>query len=245
VAPPIPVPVVAAAVVAPPIPPRVPATGAVAPPPIPGGADAAMRPLFGSKPAAAERPAPSKSKPLPSRAPVEPSAKSRVIQSVVAHPEAAGGWESGRRAFNSKAAPAGGAERGALARIQAVMAVAYWVATSDDDDEMDDDEYGAIVATFSELLGEDVDEAALESTILAWDEAIEADEEAFLAEAAAAIGAGPMRRQALEIATVVAAADDDLSDTEEEALGELAAALGYADRESERIIEGALESLEE
>ena len=56
---------------------------------------------------------------------------------------------------------------------------------------------------------------------------------------------GAVRRQALEIATVVVAADDDLSDIDEEALGELATALGFADRESERIIEKALESLEE
>jgi tellurite resistance protein len=217
------------------------------PPPLPAGAAAPKRPLFGSKPevAVAVRPAPSKSKPLPSRAPVPPTAKSRAIQSVVAHPDAASGWDSGRKAFNSKSVPSGSAQQGALARVQAVMAVAYWVATSDDDVEMNDDEYDALVATFAELLGEDVDEGALDSTIAAWDEAIEADEEAFLAEAAAAIGTGPMRRQALEIATVVAAADDDLSDTEEEALGELAAALGFADPESERIIEAALESLDE
>jgi len=173
------------------------------------------------------------------------SPKSRVLQSVLAQPEASSTWEKGRKTFNSRSAPSGGEEQDSLARGQAVMAVAYWVATSDDEDEMDSDEYDAVVDTFAELLGEDVDEDELETTIAAWDEAIEDDEEAFLAEAVEAIGHGPMRRQALEIATVVAAADDDLSDTEEEALGELASALGFADRESERIIEKALESLEE
>lgn len=44
---------------------------------------------------------------------------------------------------------------------------------------------------------------------------------------------------------MVAAADDDLSDEEEESLGELAAALDFGDRESERIIERALERLDE
>ncbi|TAK32585.1 MAG: hypothetical protein EPO40_02010 [Myxococcaceae bacterium] len=163
----------------------------------------------------------------------------------MAQPEASSAWEKGRKSFNSRSAPSGRDEQDSLARIQAVMAVAYWVATSDDEEEMDSDEYDAIVDTFAELLGEDVDEDELESTIAAWDEAIEEDEEAFLEEAVGAIGQGPMRRQALEIATVVAAADDDLSDIEEEALGELATALGFADRESERIIEKALESLEE
>lgn len=210
----------------------------------PSAVEAPKRRLFGSKPEVA--PAPERRvSPGPSKASVAVSPKSRVLQSVLAQPEASSVWEKGRKTFNSRSAPSSHDEQDSLARIQAVMAVAYWVATSDDEDEMDSDEYDAIVDTFAELLGEDVDEDELESTIAAWDEAIEEDEEAFLEEAVGAIGQGPMRRQALEIATVVAAADDDLSDPEEEALGELAAALGYADRESERIIEKALESLEE
>jgi tellurite resistance protein len=228
---------------------------AAAQPVAPAAAEAPKRRLFGSKPEVAPA-APvadrrggagpsSGLKPGPSKPTIVASPRSRVLQSVVAQPEASSTWEKGRKSFNSRSAPAGREEQDSLARIQAVMAVAYWVATSDDEDEMDDDEYDAIVDTFAELLGEDVDEAELETTIAAWDEAIEDDEEAFLAEAVEAIGQGPMRRQALEIATVVAAADDDLSDIEEEALGELATALGFADRESERIIEKALESLEE
>lgn len=246
-----------------------PTHAAVQPPPAPVAAPAPVavsadgvpkRRLFGSKaeiapPAAAVVAAPTVgerrgggiaapvSKPRP--APVAVSPKTRVLQSTTAQPETSSLWDRGRKSFNSRAAPADREEQESLARIQAVMAVAYWVATSDDEDEMDDDEYDAIVDTFTELLGADVDEEELETAIAAWDEAIEEDEEAFLAEAVAAIGQGPMRRQALEIATVVAAADDDLSDTEEESLGELSALLGFADRESERIIEKALESLEE
>jgi tellurite resistance protein len=227
---------------------------AAAQPVAPVAAEAPKRRLFGSKPEVAPA-APVAArhggagttglKPGPSKPTIVASPKSRVLQSVVAQPEASSIWEKGRKSFNSRSAPSGREEQDSLARIQAVMAVAYWVATSDDEDEMDSDEYDAVVDTFAELLGEDVDEEELETTIAAWDEAIDEDEEAFLAEAVEAIGHGPMRRQALEIATVVAAADDDLSDTEEQALGELATALGFADRESERIIEKALESLEE
>ena len=217
--------------------------------------DAPKRRLFGSKPEVAPAPsrpvplrgggAPPGGRPLPPTVAAGVSSKSRAVQAVIAQPEASTAWDRGRKSFNGRAAPATDDDAESLARIQAVMAVAYWVATSDDDDEMDSDEYDAIVDTFAELLGEDVDEDALEATIAAWDEAIEADEEAFLAEAVAAIGQGPMRRQALEIATMISAADDDLSDIEEETLGELATALGFGDRESERIIEKALESLEE
>lgn len=216
-------------------------------PAAPSAVEAPKRRLFGSKPEVAPAPPPPERRggAGPSKPSVALSPKSRVLQSVMAQPEASSAWEKGRKTFNSRSAPSGRDEQDSLARIQAVMAVAYWVATSDDEEEMDSDEYDAIVDTFAELLGEDVDEDELENTIAAWDEAIEEDEEAFLEEAVGAIGQGPMRRQALEIATVVAAADDDLSDTEEEALGELATALGFADRESERIIEKALESLEE
>ncbi len=162
-----------------------------------------------------------------------------------AEPETALLWDRGRKLFGGRTPPATNEDSEALGRIQAVMAVAYWVASSDDEDEMDGDEHDAIVESFAELLGDDADEDELENAIASWDEAIAEDEEAFLAEAVAAIGSGPMRRQALEIATVVAAADDDLSDAEEEALDELATALGFTDRESERIIKKALESIDE
>ena len=221
-----------------------------------------LRRLFGSKPAiAAPAPAPaiaapaiaerrpvgvaSGAKARPSKEPVALASKSRVLKSVVAEADAAPEWDRGRKLFNSRSAPSSHEDQELLARVQAVMAVAYWVATSDDDEEMDDDEYDALVDTFAELLGEEVDEEELEATIAAWDEAIEEDEDAFVAEAVEAIGAGPMRRQALEIAAIVAAADDDLSDIEEETLAELAIALGYGDRESERIIKRALSNLDE
>jgi tellurite resistance protein len=243
VAAPVPAPVAAA-----------PATAAVAASP--------LRRLFGSKPEIAAPapalaiPAPaiaerrpvgvaSGTKTRPSKEPVALASKSRVLKSVVTEADAAPEWDRGRKLFNSRSAPSSHEDEELLARVQAVMAVAYWVATSDDDEEMNDDEYDAIVDTFAELLGEEVDEEELEATIAAWDEAIEEDEDAFVAEAVEAIGAGPMRRQALEIATVVAAADDDLSDIEEETLAELAIALGYGDRESERIIKRALSNLDE
>ena len=212
-----------------------------------------LRRLFGSKPAIAapaiveRRPVgvASGAKARPSKEPVALASKSRVLKSVVTEADAAPEWDRGRKLFNSRSAPSSHEDEEMLARVQAVMAVAYWVATSDDDEEMDDVEYDAIVDTFAELLGEQVDEEELEATIAAWGEAIEEDEDAFVAEAVEAIGAGPMRRQALEIAAVVAAADDDLSDVEEETLAELAIALGYGDRESERIIERALSNLDE
>ncbi len=173
------------------------------------------------------------------------SPKARVLGALVQQPEVAETWERGRRGVKGarSSTPDNSNVDPATARIEGVIAAAYWVATWDD--ELSDEEYDGIVDTLGELLGDEVDEEELEAKMLAWDEEIEADYEAFVARAVEAIGTGPMRRQALEIATVVAAADDDLSDDEEEALGELATALGYADRESERIIERALASLEE
>lgn len=261
----------APAALRPPAPPPAPAPAPVAAPvpapvaaaPAPAAVAASpLRRLFGSKPEiAAPATAPAIAAPTnaerrpvgivpggkarPPKEPVALASKSRVLKSVVAEADAAPEWNRGRKLFNSRSAPSSHEDEELLARVQAVMAVAYWVATSDDDEEMNDDEYDAIVDTFAELLGEEVDEEELEATIAAWDEAIEEDEDAFVAEAVEAIGAGPMRRQALEIATVVAAADDDLSDIEEETLAELAIALGYGDRESERIIKRALSDLDE
>lgn len=181
----------------------------------------------------------------PADDPAKLSPKARVLGAMVREPEVAETWERGRRgAKGARSSSPGGAEVDpATARVEGVIAAAYWVATWDD--ELSDEEYDGIVDTLGELLGDEVDEEELEAKMLAWDDEIEADYEAFVARAVEAIGTGPMRRQALEIATVVAAADDDLSDDEEEALGELATALGFADRESERIIERALATLEE
>lgn len=221
-----------------------PAKPAPTPPPMPapGAATAATTPAATTPP-----PMPSASRPAPPKptsqrpAPAKVAMKTRVLEGFVKAPETADVWAQARGPGKRTSSDA--EVDAARARIDGVIAAAYWVATADD--ELSDEEYDGLVDTLSELLGDDVDEDELESRMLAWDAEIEADEEAFVGRAVAAIGTGPMRRQALEIATVVAAADDDLSDDEEEALGDLSSRLGFADRESERIIERALASLDE
>lgn len=237
--PPVPAPV-AATPVPPPVPTRQVAPVAAAP--VAAAAAPAASKIASKIGSGEPRPLPTKVASRPSAEPLKPSVKARALEKIVREPEEADTWERARRGAKTRSTEAEPMDP-ALARIEGVIAAAYWVATWDD--ELSDEEYDGIVDTLGELLGDDVDEEELEAKMLAWDEEIESDHEAFVARAVEAIGTGPMRRQALEIATVVAAADDDLSEDEEEALGELSTLLGFSDRESERIVERALASLEE
>lgn len=131
-------------------------------------------------------------------------------------------------------------DEAAVAHAEAVAAAVYYVCTADDDDEMDDDEYDALVGTLGDLLGTEADEDALEETIARWDEAMEEDWDAFFAEVAEAIGDERGRRDALMLAVIAAAADGELGEDEEQAAYDVGEAFGFDEDASERLIERAL-----
>lgn len=167
--------------------------------------------------------------------------KTAVVRRVVAEHGVEEEWSRGRAVRASRPSRPTETEHSDLARIEAVAAAVYYVATADDEDEMDDDEYEALVEALGEMLGDDVDSDEFDENLAEWDDAIDGDDARFLRDIARTLGDDRMRRHALDLAVTVACADGELSGDEEDAAYDLAEALGFDDADAERIIERATE----
>lgn len=240
-----------------------PAPTAATPPP---AAPAPAAPVAAPPPAA---PPPAAPAPVAARAPATPAAPAKASNagarkpvSVEAHAlnasrakafasaakehgdnrsfaKAASAWAHRREAEPSEE------EEGLLASVEATLAAAYYVTTADDHDALDEDEYGALLDAFGELLEGVPDEDELETLIEEWDAAIDDDEEGFLAWVAETLPSSAERRTAFELAVTVSAHDEELTEDEEAALEALAEAFEIDPRQAERLTERALERLEE
>jgi tellurite resistance protein len=148
---------------------------------------------------------------------------------------------SASRLHESAHAAVQGDEGAEAAYFQAILEIAYLVASADG---FAAEERQALAELIEQLTGKAVDQATLELHFRDLDEACEQlGRRERLRRAAAEIEDGVNRAEAMGFAVLVGVADGRLAEPELRALGELGSVLGLADREVEVIVDRVIDAV--